>query len=56
MRRAAETGDRTRVLLRLSEAVTSCNNCHNAFRLVEWPRDRHYDMPEPVAPPEGAGG
>ncbi|MFP4607849.1 MAG: hypothetical protein ACOCUM_00750 [Thiohalospira sp.] len=56
VRRAAEMGDRRLVLKRLSEAVTSCNNCHTAFRLVEWPPDRHYDMPEPVAPPAGAGG
>ena len=56
VRRAAEMGDRTRVLKRLSEAVTGCNNCHNAFRLVEWPPDRQYDMPEPGAPLEGAGG
>ncbi|MFW6350416.1 MAG: hypothetical protein ACOC3U_08610, partial [Thiohalospira sp.] len=53
VRRAAEMGEQSQILRRLGEAVTSCNACHNAFRLTEWPEDRHYEMPEPVPPPEG---
>lgn len=55
IRRAAEMGKRRKVLKRMGEAVRSCNNCHASFRLVEWPADRAYAMPEPVSLPGSLG-
>lgn len=55
IRKAAETGNRQAVLKRMGEAVQSCNNCHASFRLVEWPEDRSYSMPEPVPLPDSPG-
>ncbi|MFP3873347.1 MAG: hypothetical protein ACLFQT_07780 [Thiohalophilus sp.] len=52
IREAAEDGDKNEVLRRMGQAVSSCVNCHSATRLVEWPTDRSYSVPEPVSLPE----
>lgn len=46
--KAAEKKDRKATLHAISNMMNTCESCHSAFRVMEWPNNKVYKRPPPM--------